>query len=92
MNSMTTLVQLIWEPFCGILLASSGIIGLVALASPKAFERIANFSGRWVDSNQFLARLDQPIDIDARVLPHSRKLGAAVLAAVAILAIRWSNS
>ncbi|MBC7816503.1 MAG: hypothetical protein IAG10_06425 [Planctomycetaceae bacterium] len=86
---MSTLFQFVWGPFCGILLASCGIIGLVALLSPKAFERIANFSGRWIDSNQILARLDKPIDVDSLVLPHSRKLGAAVLAAVSILAFRW---
>jgi hypothetical protein len=91
MNSTSSVFQLVWEPFCEILLVSCGVIGLIALLSPKAFQRIAKFSGYWIDSNRILAWLDKPIDVDLLVLPHSRKFGVAVLAAVTILALHWFN-
>lgn len=88
MNPLFALLQTIWGPFSWILLASSGLLGLVALLSPQTFERIAAYGSRWIDSNKVLERLDRPIDVDQWMLPHSRKLGAAVLVAVAILAFR----
>ena len=85
MNSTLILVERIWEPCSWFLLASAGVVGLVALVSPKTFQRVAEIGGVWCDSSKVLARLDKPIDVDRLVLPHSRLLGAAVLAAVAIL-------
>ena len=85
MNSTLILVERIWEPCSWILLASTGVIGLVALVSPKTFQRVAEFGGAWFDSGKMLAKLDKPIDLDRLVVPHSRLLGAAVLASVAIL-------
>src|ERR1043165_4374847 len=61
------------------------VVGLVALISPRCFAVIAATSGRWVDTDKVLAKLDRPIDIDRYFLPRSRMLGAAVIAAVAIL-------
>ena len=85
MNSTLILVERIWEPCSWILLASTGVIGLVALVSPKTFQRVAQIGGTWFDSGKMLAQLDKPIDLDRLVLPHSRLLGAVVLASVAIL-------
>ena len=87
MNSTLILVERIWEPCSWILLASAGVAGLVALVSPKTFQRVAEFGGAWFDSGKMLAQLDKPIDVDRLVLPHSRLLGAAVLASVAILCL-----
>ena len=88
MNSTLILVEHIWEPCSWVFLASVGVAGLVALVSPKAFQRVAEIGGLWLDSNKVLARLDKPIHVDRLVLPHSRLLGATVLAAVAVLCIR----
>ena len=90
MNSLLSHIQPVWGPICWILLASSGILGLVALLSPKTFERIAIFGSRWIDSRKIIERLDKPIDVDRHLLAHSRKFGTAVLVAVAILGFRWS--
>lgn len=88
MNSTLTLVQRVWEPCSWILLVGAGVLRLVALVSPRTFQRVAEIGGLWLDSNKVLARLDKPIQVDKLVLPHSRLLGAAVLAAVAILGFR----
>ena len=91
MSSIITLVQRIWEPCSLILLGAAGIFGLVALVSPQSFKRMAEFGGRWLDSSKITAQLDRRIDVDRLVLPHSRMLGAAVLASVAILCFRFST-
>ena len=85
MDSALVLVGRIVGPCSWILLVSAGVVGLVALVSPKTFRRVAECGGAWCDSSKVLARLDKPIDVDAMVLPHSRLLGASVLAAVAVL-------
>lgn len=88
MNSTLILVERIWVPCSWVFLASAGVVGIVALVSPKTFQRVAEIGGHWLDSNKVLKRLDMPIDVDRLVLPHSRLLGAAVLTSVAILCFR----
>ena len=66
-----------------------GTIGLIALISPRLFFALAKRSSQWVDTDQALKSLDRRIDIDGYVLPYSRYLGLAVLAAVVILASVW---
>jgi hypothetical protein len=85
---MLTLVERAWEPCSWVLLATAGVVGLVALVSPKTFQHVAEIGFLWVDSSKVLARLDKPTHLDRLVLPHSRLLGASVLAAVAILCLR----
>ena len=90
MNSASTLLQNVWGPSSWILLALAGLVGLVALVSPKTFRSVAEFGGRWLDSEKLLAKLDRKIDVDRLVMPYSRWLGAAVVAAIAILCFRFS--
>ncbi|MBC7821027.1 MAG: hypothetical protein IAG10_29430 [Planctomycetaceae bacterium] len=90
MNSAPNLLQTLWGPCSWILLALAGVIGLVALVSPKTFRSLAEFGGRGLDSDKWLAQLDKRIDVDRLVLPYSRWLGAAVITAVAILCFRFS--
>ncbi len=74
------------------LLALSGAAGVIALLSPRRFSVFARGGNHWLDTSRALAKLDAPIDIDSRVLPYSRVLGALVLAAVAVLSLglsRW---
>lgn len=73
------------------ILAFAGACGAVALASPRLFAHLAKGGNRWIDTSQALAALDKPIDLDAKVLPHARILGGAVLAAVAFLAFAISG-
>ena len=63
-----------------------GVLGMVAILSPKYFAAISSRSGRWVDTNKLAEVLDKRVDIDHYVLPFSRLLGAAVIASVAVLA------
>jgi hypothetical protein len=60
-------------------------MGLVALISPKYFARVASWSGRWIDSRKLFEVFDKRIEIDDRILPYSRILGALVLASVSVL-------
>ena len=69
--------------FIGILAA----IGILAMASPQRFAKLADRSGSWIDTNKALAFLDKRIDIDRHVLPFSRVLGFAVLASAILIAV-----
>ncbi len=74
------------EAFVWIVLGFFGALGLLALVSPRRFSSVATRGGQWVDTNKVLEQLDKWVDIDAYVLPFSRLLGVAVLAAVALIA------
>jgi hypothetical protein len=66
---------------------STGIaafFGFIALVSPKTFAKLARSGNHWIDTSQLLNKLDARVDIDSRVLPHSRWLGAAVLLALGL--------
>jgi hypothetical protein len=77
--------------FVPLLLGMIGLIGLLALVSPRLFESIATNSSRWVDSQKLLAVLDKRIDIDHLILPYCRVLGALVVVSVAVLALMYSR-
>ena len=64
----------------------AGLLGVIALVSPPLFSKIARAGNHWVDTSKWLAKLDTRVEVDARVLPYSRQLGAAVIASVALLA------
>jgi hypothetical protein len=66
-------------------LAFLGLIGLIAIVSPRRFEKLATRSGKWVDTNKLAEVLDKRVDIDHYVLPFSRLLGVAVILSVAVL-------
>jgi hypothetical protein len=91
MHSADASLPALWGSISWVLLGCAGIVGFVALVSPKTFRSLADLGGRWLDSEKLLARLDKRIDIDRMVLPYSRWLGAAVLATVAILCLRATN-
>jgi hypothetical protein len=67
------------------LLAAIAVLGGIALVSPDTFATIAQRGGKWVDTNELLQQLDQPINIDDQVLRYSRLFGAAVLLAALFL-------
>jgi hypothetical protein len=73
-----------WQPVAWVVLGIAGALGLLAVVSPRRFSSVAVRSGQWVDSNKVLSTLDKRVDIDAYVLPFSRALGVAILAAVAL--------
>jgi hypothetical protein len=70
-------------------LALFTVVGLLAVVSPRWFAIVATQgNSQWFDTTKLLAPLDKRINIDAYVLRHSRLLGVAVLAAVALVAVR----
>ena len=68
------------------LLALFGVLGMVAVVSPRHFERLAMRSSKWVDTSQIAAALDKSVDVDQHVLRHGRLFGLAVLVASFVLA------
>lgn len=69
----------------GIALAVVGLCGVLALVSPRSFAVLAGRGNRWIDTASVLAKLDTRVEVDARVLPFSRILGAATIVAVIFL-------
>ena len=70
-----------------LLLGLVGASGLVALASPPLFARLASFSSMWIDSDRFFKRLDRRVDVDNCVIRHSRLFGAVCVVVAVILTI-----
>ena len=80
------MLAIAWQPLCISLMALSGLIGLIAVLSPKHFRFIATFSGRWVSTDRFLRWIDTRVDIDHWFLGHSRLFGAVLLVAIGVVA------
>ncbi|MEQ8788031.1 MAG: GGDEF domain-containing protein [Pirellulaceae bacterium] len=74
-----------WPVIVLSLLGFSGLVGLLALFSPKMFAVVAETGGLWVTGPK--TTLDAPIDIDQFVLKNSRQFGALVLMVVCYLTL-----
>jgi hypothetical protein len=82
------------EFFCSIpgqaviwtMLAGAGVLGAVAVLSPRLFMALNAMTSVWVDVDQFAKRLDRRVDVDHRVARHPRLLGALSIIAAAVLA------
>lgn len=75
-----------YSPIIWALLGLAATIGFIALASPALFAKLSGVGNRWIDTSSVLAKLDRRIEVDSRIMPYSRLLGAAVLASVSLLA------
>jgi hypothetical protein len=71
--------------FFWVILGAVGALGLLAVVSPRTFSVVAGRSIR-EDTQEIFSLLDKDFNLDRNVLPHYRPLGAAVLAAVALIA------
>ena len=69
------------------LLGLCGIVGLVAVVSPKTFALVAETGGLWVTKPKSSALFESPIDIDQFVIRHSRQFGSMVTMVVVYLAL-----
>lgn len=74
------LAPALWA-FCALF----GAVGLIALTNPRLFASLTRAGNRWIDTSQFFSKFDAQVDVDSKVLPHSRWLGAAVVVAVAVV-------
>jgi len=75
-----------WESFVWTLLAVAASIALVAILSPRVFARLNAWSSVWIDIDRLARKSNTRIDIDDRIIPHCRLLGAIVIVAAGILA------
>ncbi len=60
-------------------------LGLLAMISPPRFAALARFGSHWIDTSHLLSKLDRRVDLDDKLLPYSRFLGASVVAAMGML-------
>ncbi len=79
-----------------ILLGLTGlsvVAGLLAIASPQKFVRVATWGNRWIDTAGTLRippgsrwrALDRWVDLDRYALPYTRLLGVAACVAGVVL-------
>ncbi len=73
------------KPLFFVLLGISALAGVIAVISPRLFERTVALTSRTIDTKKILSVLDKSVDIDRFTLAHSRSLGVVVIAAVATL-------
>jgi hypothetical protein len=85
MALLLAVTEIRWLPVAWTLLALLAVLGALALISPRLFTTLALRGGHWVETESYLNKLNTRVEIDQLILPHSRWLGAATLAAVATL-------
>jgi hypothetical protein len=76
-----------WMPVVWTLMVLFGLLGVLAVISPRLFACLALRGGQWIDTDKLADKLNHRVNIDEYVLPHSRVLGGAVIAAVGLLAL-----
>lgn len=76
----SALAPALWA-FCALF----GTVGLIALTSPRLFASLTRAGNHWVDTSKFFNKFDAQVDVDSKILPHCRWLGAAVVGAVAVV-------
>ena len=87
MNAAVDLSSCPWEWLVWTLLALAGGAALLAVCRPSVFQTISVRSSRWIDIDRFARKLDVRIEVDQRILPHSRFLGALSVVASGVLAV-----
>ena len=90
MQMLMALAHRFWGPFSLFLLATAGVIGLVALVNPRWFEQIVAHGDRWVDTEKLFAVFDKRVNVDRYVLPYSRLFGALIVAVVVLIGLLFS--
>ena len=75
-----------------------GLLGLLALLSPHAFNRMARVGGKWIDTSKFFDSMEKPITVDRFVLRHCRLFGLVVMVGAAVFGYKltplvpgWEN-
>jgi diguanylate cyclase (GGDEF)-like protein len=81
------ILQEAWPIIIVSFLGLSGIVGLLALVSPKMFAVVAESGGMWIATPKTVAVVESPIDIDQFVIRNSRQFGALVLMVVCYLTL-----
>ena len=75
---MVEILQDAWQILFPCLLAMCGVVGLIAMFSPKMFALVAETGGIWVTKPKQPAMFESTIDIDKFVIRHSREFGSIV--------------
>ncbi len=83
------ILQEAWPIIFLSLLGLCGIVGLVAVVSPKTFALVAETGGIWVTKPKSTTFFESRIDIDQFVIRHSRQFGSMVTLGVVYLAFSF---
>lgn len=75
-----------WQSFVWIFVGIAASFALLAILSPRLFAKLNAWSSLWIDTDRVAKKTDKRIDIDHRIIPYSRLLGAMTIAAAAVLA------
>ena len=79
-------------PLGVIAVVFSGLLGAVAIISPRTFAKLAAFWGTWINTRPTLPVVDQKFDIDEYVLRYPRIFGGLIVTAAAVWAVILSHS
>ncbi len=85
--SVVNIIQDAWPIIILSFLGLSGIVGLIALVSPKLFAMVAETGGLWITPPKNSSVVESPIDIDQFVIRNSRQFGGLVLIVVTYLTL-----
>lgn len=80
-------MQEAWPSIFLSLLGLCGVVGVLAVVSPRMFALVAATGGMWVTRPKKPSLFDLPIDIDQFVIRHSRQFGSVVTLVVFYLAL-----
>ncbi len=85
MDSFVTFLVLSWKPAFFVLLAAASGGAMIAVASPRLFERVVTIADRPINVEPWLSVLNRSISVDRPFVRHARLLGIATLASVVLL-------
>ncbi len=75
-----------WQSFVWTLVGIAASFALVAILSPRLFAKLSEWASVWIDIDRLAKKADTRVDIDHRVIPHCRLLGAMTIVATGSLA------
>ena len=81
------ILQEAWPIIFLSLLGLCGVVGLLAVISPKMFALVAETGGLWIAKPKSVSLFETSIDIDQFVIRHSRQFGIVVIMVVVFLAL-----
>jgi len=94
MDAPIILIEAAARPLLVVFILASGLVGILAIISPRVFAVVTSRGNQWIDTwrffrtvdNPFFRRLDKWVDLDRFAVEHSRLTGFAMLAVAFTLA------
>ena len=68
-----------WQSLVWTLVGIAATFAMVAILSPRLFAKLNEWASLWIDIDRLAKKADKRVDIDHRIIPHSRLLGLEAL-------------